>query len=289
MVYLSILITITLIGLIIASITDLKTREVPDWLSYGLIGIGIGLNLLFAIIYWNYWFIVNSLIGLLLFLIIAFIMFYAGQWGGGDSKVLMGLGALIGLDIRFTEFPFLISFFVNILVVGAVYGLLWSIFLVLKNFKSFVKEFRKVSHQSKMIKWRSYVIVFVFFMLFLFFLARGTVISTMFIALLIMVLTTFYLWIFVKAIEKTSMIKKVTPDKLTEGDWIAKDIKYNGKYICGPKDLGIEMKQIKELIKLYRLGKIKYVIIKEGIPFVPSFLIAYVITLFFGNLFFMFI
>ena len=82
MVYSIILVSITLIGLIIATFTDLKTREVPDWLSYGLIGIGLSLNLLFSFLYENYWFIISSLAGLLAFFIIALIMFYAGQWGG---------------------------------------------------------------------------------------------------------------------------------------------------------------------------------------------------------------
>jgi len=85
------------------------------------------------------------------------------------------------------------------------------------------------------------------------------------------------------------MLKYVEPNRLTEGDWIAKEIKYNGKYICGPKDLGIERKQINELIKLYNQKKIKRILIKEGIPFVPSFLMAFVITIMYGNLLLLFI
>lgn len=287
MVYLIILTTIILIGLIIATITDLRTREVPDWLSYGLIGIGLGLNLLFSLIYWNYWFFVNSLAGLLLFVVIALIMFYAGQWGGGDSKVLMGLGALIGLDVRFMEFPFLINFLVNVLLIGAVYGLVWSFALALRNLRNFLGEFRKISHSSMAIKLRMYAIFFVFLMIVLFFFMRRNFLGWAFLSLSLIILLTFYLWIFIKAIEKACMIKEVMPDKLTEGDWIVKDIRYKGKYICGPKDLGIEKRQIKKLVKLYNLGKIKKVMIKEGIPFVPSFLIAYIISLVFRNLFFL--
>ena len=58
MVYLVILVVVSLVGLIVATITDLKTREVPDWLNYGLICVGLGLNLLFSLVYWNYWFFV---------------------------------------------------------------------------------------------------------------------------------------------------------------------------------------------------------------------------------------
>ena len=83
------------------------------------------------------------------------------------------------------------------------------------------------------------------------------------------------------------MLKYVKPQQLTEGDWIAKDIKIDGKYITGPKDLGIEKKKINKLIALYNKRKVKKILIKEGIPFVPSFFVAYVITLIYGNLVFL--
>ena len=94
---------------------------------------------------------------------------------------------------------------------------------------------------------------------------------------------------FVKSVENSSMYKYVTPNKLTEGDWIAKEIKIDGKYISGPKDLGIEKKQINQLINFWKKGKIKKILIKEGMPFIPSFFIAFIITLIYGNIFLLFI
>ena len=41
------------IVLLVGSYTDFKTREVPDWVNFGLIGIGFGINLLFTIVYWK--------------------------------------------------------------------------------------------------------------------------------------------------------------------------------------------------------------------------------------------
>ncbi len=70
---------------------------------------------------------------------------------------------------------------------------------------------------------------------------------------------------------------------MTEGDWIAKEIKYKGKVITGPKDLGIEKKQINKLKRLFKLNKIRKVLIKEGIPFVPSFLAGWIITVVWGS------
>lgn len=287
MVYFIILTIIILIGLIIATITDFKIREVPDWLSYSLIAIGLGLNLIFSFVYGNYWFFINSLAGFALFLAFGLVMFYTGQWGGGDSKILMGLGALMGFDFRFIKFPFMITFFINILIVGAIYGLLWSLFLVLKNWKKFYKKFRKTLHSAKILKLKAYLIGIIILMLILFSLNRKNIFGFLFLSLALMALVTFYLWVFVKAVEKTCMLKLVTPDKLTEGDWIAKNVKYKGEYLCGPKDLGIEKKQIRQLMKLYKQKKIKNILIKEGIPFVPSFLMAYIVSLFFGNLMFL--
>ncbi|PIO05594.1 hypothetical protein COT47_04145, partial [Candidatus Woesearchaeota archaeon CG08_land_8_20_14_0_20_43_7] len=57
------------------------------------------------------------------------------------------------------------------------------------------------------------------------------------------------------------------------------------KYICGPKDLGIEKKQIAILLK----HKVKKVLVREGIPFVPSFLIAFIVNVFFQNWFLRFL
>ncbi|RLI48695.1 MAG: hypothetical protein DRP09_21205, partial [Candidatus Thorarchaeota archaeon] len=93
-----------------------------------------------------------------------------------------------------------------------------------------------------------------------------------------------YVWIFIKAVEQSCMYKFVKPSQLTEGDWIAKDIVVGKKRIAGPKDLGIEKKQIHELIELYKQKKVNKVLIKQGIPFVPSFLIAFIVSIIYGNL-----
>jgi len=82
------------------------------------------------------------------------------------------------------------------------------------------------------------------------------------------------------------MLKKVDVGKLTEGDWIVKDVKVDGKRICGPKDLGISKKQIRQLLRFRARGKIRKVLIKEGMPFVPSFLMGFIVTLFFGMIVF---
>jgi hypothetical protein len=93
----------------------------------------------------------------------------------------------------------------------------------------------------------------------------------------------FYIWVFIKAVENSLMIKQIDVEKLTEGDWIYRDVTIGGKYICGPKDLGIEKSQIAVLIKLKKKGKIQKVMVKEGIPFVPGLFLAFLVTILVGN------
>lgn len=263
-----ILMLISLIGLIVASYTDIRTREVPDWLNYSLIGAGFGLRLLYSIIGWNINVFLYGVYGFLVFLAVGLIMYYFGQWGGGDSKLLMGLGVLIGLEF---EQNFLINFFIMILVIGAVYGMAYSIFLAIRKWNSFKKKFLELNESYIKIKRIIIVVCVVLFVVsfFLDFFVRLPL-----YLIIVFILSGFYIFVFARAIERVAMIKFVKPNQLTEGDWIVNDIKVRGKYVTGPKELGITKEQIAVLKK----ARLKKVLIKEGIPFVPSFLIAYLVT-----------
>lgn len=270
-------------ALLVGSLTDLKTREVPDWVNYGLIISGIALNLLFSIIYWTPYFILGSLAGLLIFFCIAYVMFYAGQWGGGDSKMLMGLGAVIGLEFSLSSRHFLPAFLINTLLIGAIYGLLWSLYLVLRNRERFWKEFIRILAAKKITLVKRFILALIIVLMIALLLIKLFYIRLMILSIAFLILTTFYLWVFIRAIEKSCMQKLVEPSKLTEGDWIVKDIFVEGKFVTGPKDLGISKGKIRKLVEFYKKRKIRKILVKEGIPFVPSFLMAYIFTLIFGN------
>ena len=134
---LALLLSIAFVALVIGSITDIKTREVPDWVNFGLIFSAIGLRSLYSVITFDWTYLINGAIGLILFVAIAYIMFYTGQWGGGDSKMLMGLGAVFGLALSLNPFPKIGIFLINIFIAGAVYGLIYSSVLAVKNRKKF--------------------------------------------------------------------------------------------------------------------------------------------------------
>lgn len=300
---------IGLAALLIGSFTDLKKREVPDWLNYGLIFTGIGVSLLLSIIYSNFWFLINSIIGLGIMFLLGSIMFYTGQWGGGDSKMIMGIGALIGIPASWplqemilswgNEVPFLFSFILYSFVVGAVYGLFWTIVLAIKHRKGFVAEFRYLLDMRRNITKKIIKIGFIVIILAsisLLFFAKYFILTIVPLGLSILVIIAYWMYFFIKATEQSSMIKHVQPEELTEGDWISSDVfvdngEGKGKmYITGPKDLGISKEQIQKLIMLKKQGKLKdekgrklLIDVKIGIPFVPSFLVGYLLSYFAGT------
>lgn len=85
---------LSLIGLTVAAFTDYRTRQIPNWLTYGMIASGIILAFaesIFAVSVWP--FLIATVTTILAFA--AFWGLYKiNQIGGGDVKLLVGLNAL---------------------------------------------------------------------------------------------------------------------------------------------------------------------------------------------------
>ena len=278
---------VVLAALAIASLTDIRTREVPDWLNYGLSVFGLGAGVLLSIAFWTWTYAAYSLLGMGVFFAIAMLMFYAGQWGGGDSKMLIGLGASIGLPFSFA-LPyvdlnsFFVSFWLNLLLTAVIYATLWSVFLAVKHRKKVLSELKTALARG--MKTRMTVLFFAILVLASSFAFNERMIKLLLATSSVLVTLLLYLPLFMKAVERASMLRWVSPDKLTEGEWIAEDVIVGKERITGPSDLGVSREQIKKLSSLHSKGKIKKVLIKVGIPFVPSFLLAFVATILYGNL-----
>ncbi len=271
---------VALAGLAAATYSDLRTREVPDWLNYGMIAAGVGLRLIWAASAWDAMILVEGLLGLLLFFLVASLMYYGGQWGGGDAKMLMGLGCLMGLGIprawTLNEMPDLAVFWLLLLLAGALYGLAASVTLSIRNFRALRRSFMPLFAKNR-------TRLLALLLLALASAAGSRLSPDQFIRLGLLALSgvaafTALLWIYVKAVEEVCMVKDYPIARLTEGDWIAEDVVVAGKRICGPKDLGVSREQIATLKGLAGQKKILTVRVKEGIPFLPPFLIAFMLT-----------
>lgn len=271
-------------GLIFATITDLKKREVPDYLNYSLIAVGLGFSLIMSLVNSNVWFFINSIAGFFIGYLIAAIMYYGAQWGGGDAKMLMAIGALLGVDVYNIylthEIPIFLTLILTIFISGAIYGIFYTFYIMIKEWNSFKKKWMEYVKNSIILKLRIGIIVMMFVGFFYVIFVEKNIVNDLLLLLFMFCLVLFfYLMLILKVVEKGCMIKFVDVDKLTEGDWIVEDVVVNKKRICGPKDLGISLEQIKLLKKL----KIKKILIKEGMPFIPGFLIGFLIILFYGN------
>lgn len=262
------LVVLALIWMIFASIQDLRSREVANWLSFSLVIFVLGFRFFYSLFSPNgFDFFYQGLIGLGIFFILGNLFYYGRMFAGADAKLMIVLGAVL---------PFSESFFVNrnifalffflFLFVGAFYGLSWSLFLAIKNFNNFKKEFSKRLKMKRkfifsMVAFSIILIAFGFLENLLFFLG-------------VFIFLISYLYLFAKAVDEVCMVKNLRVKDLTEGDWLYRDIKVGRVKIKACWD-GLSPKEIKLLKKTHKKVKIR-----QGIPYIPVFLISFLVLLY---------
>ncbi|MDO8556210.1 MAG: A24 family peptidase [Nanoarchaeota archaeon] len=271
------LIAVVLIALLITSYTDLKTREVPDWISYVVVVLAVLFRLLGALDsgQWSYfWY--GLLFGGIAF-VLGLIMYYTKQWGGGDAKLLIGFGVVFATaPITHVPGTFLLSLGINILVIGALYGIAASLVIAIRQPKVFQQQYRRLQSYPKIIIMKRLAFGAALALLLVAFavdsIGRLLVLGAAFVICL-------YPYVFqvLKAVEEGCMIKTISSTQLTEGDWLV-DVNLRKKFHIPA--WGIEQKHIAALHR----AKIKQVLVKEGIPFVPALLLAVLATLLLGNI-----
>ncbi|MFQ5530976.1 MAG: hypothetical protein ACE5ES_00005, partial [Candidatus Nanoarchaeia archaeon] len=179
------------------------------------------------------------------------------------------LGAILPLTDSFNiNLRIFAGFLFLFLLVGAIYGFIFSLSLGLRNFKAFKKEYLNQLKIRKRIIHLMTLLIFGFF-------------DIVFVYLGILIFVFPYFFIYARSIDESCMVKKVSVNRLTEGDWLYKNVKLGKKTIKAKWD-GLSKKDI-QLIKRYK----KQVLIKQGIPFVPVFLFSFLILIylwFTGNL-----
>ena len=283
-----ILAAIAVAWLFAAAMQDLKKREVANWLSFSLIIIALAIRAIASIVSWQAYYLLYGIIATALFFGVANLFYYTRIFAGGDAKLLIALAAAFATTPSFISgrsiillgnisLPFMAVFLLNMLFVGSVYGIVWSFAIAFSNFREFTREFGNISRKIKVAK-------VLFFVLFLVFAAVGFRIRENILVIVSAMFLVFpYLLIFVKSVENSCMVKNVKTSELTEGDWLFKPVKA-GKKMIMPAWEGLSAKDI-EFIKKARIKNAR---IKQGIPFVPVFLIALLIS-FFANLLVFFI
>jgi len=262
------LVAIALIGSFAAGIYDLKTSNVPDKVCLLMIISGLFIHIIYGFSTGDFSILINSLLFSGLLLAFGLLMYFTGQWGGGDGELLVAIGILLpNLSSVKTYFPFAISFFINSFFIGAAYSIIYSLILVYRNPK-ISKNFSASLMDRKII-----VILFGFsFSIFFLFISQFILFA---ISILVSILFLFQK--FSKVIEE-SFYYKISVRKLKVDDMLGEDIlrlKLYKKYIKG-----LTKDQIRKIRKIR-----KYVIIREGIRYGIVFPLTLLFTLFFGDLF----
>lgn len=259
---------LTITALTIASYIDLRTREIPDTLSFLLFIVGATTLIITLIQKPQLATLTNYLITLAIFTSISLLLYYTRQWGGGDAKLLMALGSIIATQTTSLNS---LNYIIWLMISTITYVTVANIYLYIKNFKKTKKETKKIWKNTTKIRILIYAIFTIATILYLT-QKTYTPIVTLTMQITTVTIITYLLLILSKTTQKT-LEKKITPQQLTEGDWAMQTIKINGKQIYNPrKDLCINKQQLNQIKKNYS-HKIK---VKYGIPLVPAFLIAYI-------------
>ncbi len=258
------LMVIALIWLIAGSIQDCKTKEISDWITLSLLVIGLGTRGLFAFHEKDFSILSLGLLSSVILLSIAFIFYYSKVFAGGDFKLLVGLGPFIP-GSNFGMVLMNISFFLAILLImGFIGSIIASIVIACKNKKQFSSVFIK--------KKNSYWLILPFIILLA---VTCVVLKDNVVSILLGIISlALVAYPFLLSVD-SCMIKSYSPRKLTPGDWLFRDIRVGNRVIKASAH-GVSEEEIAFLIKHN-----KKVLIKEGIPFVPAFLIAFIIMVLF--------
>lgn len=258
------LILLGLIWIIFAVVQDLNKREIANWLNFSLVIFALAFRLFFSLFgNQGFDFFYQGVIGFGIFFIIGNLLYYGKVFAGGDAKLMIALGAIVPFsEVFIININSILTFFLFFLVAGAFYGVVLSVILGFKNKKEFVREFSEQFNKKKnyfyvSLAFSIVLLVFAFFESFLLYLAILMFISP-------------YVYFSAKAIDEACMIKKIDTRKLAEGDWLYRDMRIGGRLIKA-KWSGLSREEITFLRK-----KKKEILIRQGIPFSPVFLISYI-------------
>lgn len=253
---------IGLVWTLFASIQDLRTREVSNWLNFSLIAIGLSYRGFYSLFVHDATFFLHGLAGFAVFFVFAYALYYARAFAGGDAKLLMGYGTLLPYHSFVTIVPHALVFLLLLFSIGSVYSLIYSAGIVSRNNRQFRREFLKRVDTHAFLLRVSLVFLFAS-LVYAFFEPLAFALAFAFCLPL--------LWVYAQSLD-ACMVRRLSASQLTEGDWILADIRVAKGKIVKKTVHGLSQRDI-ALLRKYR----KSILVKEGIPFVPVFLISFVV------------
>lgn len=255
-----------------ASYFDLKTGEIPDKFTIGLVIVALALRAVFSALLGDYNYFLDGLIVGGIFFGFGALLFYTGGWGGGDAKLIAGIGASLGgllaptvIGAPFAMFPAFIGFFMAFALVSVPYSLLYALMLSLRSPKVFSLSWHRIKENWLVL---SLAIIASASMIILFKPWNGLLLFT-----LLMPPMFYFLLIYIRSVEEVAMQKEIPLSELREGDMVAEDLVIDGKRLASKRDMDGLSKEALEAIKESPDAP-KSLRIKWGIRFAPAFPLA---------------
>jgi Flp pilus assembly protein protease CpaA len=257
------LILLGLVWIVFAVVQDLRNKEIANWLNFSLVIFALVFRFFYSLYGGEgFMFFYQGILGFVVFLIMGNLLYYGKVFAGGDAKLMIALGAVVPFsEVFLINLNSSLAFFLIFLVVGAFYGVILGMILGIRNRKIFIREFSRQIKKKKKLFYISTIFAIILILLAFF--------QSLFLYLGILIFISPYVYFSAKSIDESCMVKKVKTKNLTEGDWLYKDIKI-GRKMIEAKWSGLS----KEEIVLLKKNK-KDILIRQGIPFSPVFLISY--------------
>ncbi|TAL48355.1 hypothetical protein EPN87_00735 [archaeon] len=270
---------VAFIGSAICAVWDLKTTDIPDKVPYIMMAIGLLFWGVQSYVSGDYMLLASSAIAGLGLLGFGFLMYYFGQWGGGDAILLSAIGFLLPVapqGFMQTFFPYPFSYTINVFIVGAAYMILYAVIIAARD-KKIVSAFsHDLKASSKIISIGTLGLIGIFLAatvymtnIFQIPLSSELVLAGVFLPA-VATIGIYIVFKFAKSVENVGFKKRIPVSKLKVGDVLLESRLLEG----------INEKQLR---KIRHSGK-KFVWVKSGVPFVLAFPFALLVTLYIGDL-----
>ena len=135
-------IIVTILFSILASIFDVKSGFVPDWLNYLFIAFGLMSNFILTLITSNVKYILASFISMLITYVISYLLWKLHMWGGGDVKLFTSIATAIPFGLNgdifnifplLSIYPFAFTVIFNSILVSFPFLVIFTTYLLFKN------------------------------------------------------------------------------------------------------------------------------------------------------------
>jgi Flp pilus assembly protein protease CpaA len=261
-------ILLAVVGAAAAGWNDLKTTDIPDWITGGMIFLGLTLHGVESFFAGSTDPLFYSFIIGVAFAIIGIIMYYSGMWGGGDGLLLTGIGTLLPNFSGYVGWmPFSLAYFINVLTIGAVYSILYMFYVALSQSKLREKFLEGMKKNYFGIGGIIFGIIFLGY-------SFSTGLNWFFVFGGILFFGMPIIYPLSKIVEE-GFYRKIDTNDLEEGDMIGENVSELG--ISKLKIRGITKEEVKKIRELR-----KNILIRDGIRYGPVFLLALLFSIFVG-------